>query len=78
MDSLPAPLKTTLQLLLDTQEHEYNCEEAERVLDLYVEQRAAGQVDTSEAIRRVEEHLRVCPECFEVCEAILRVLRSGA
>ncbi len=77
MEPLPPSLKLTLELLVETKDHEFNCDEAARVLDRYVEQRLADNVDTSDDIRLLEEHLRLCPECREVCEAVLRVLRRG-
>jgi hypothetical protein len=78
MDPLPPSLQHTLASLLVTHDEEYTCDEAGRIFDRYLEQRAAGAVEVSAEIKLLERHLELCPECREVCEAVLRVLRGGA
>lgn len=76
MDSYSEFLQRTLESILRTREHELTCEEVARLLDRYVDQRLAGAVDDSPEMRLVEEHHKICPECQEEYEAIVRALRN--
>jgi predicted anti-sigma-YlaC factor YlaD len=69
-------LQRTLESILRTREHELTCEEVARLLDRYVDQRLAGAVDDSPEMRLVEEHHKICPECQEEYEGIVRALRN--
>jgi hypothetical protein len=70
--------KDILRKLLDqirlTQERELDCGEVFHVLDQYTEAVAAGQ-DPKVILPLVQQHLELCPDCFEEYEALLRVLQ---
>lgn len=69
-------LKTTLRALLATHDHEWTCDEVASHLDRYIEQRIAGKIEATPENKLIEEHLNLCPECQEECEATIRALRN--
>jgi hypothetical protein len=73
----PEEVKLLVQAVLGTREEELGCDEClDRVGD-YAEHQLEGR-EPSEALRRVEEHLRICPECHEEYEALRDALRAAS
>jgi hypothetical protein len=73
----PSLLKTTLRALVATQDHEWTCDEVASYLDRYIEQRIEGTIEATPENKLIDEHLGLCPECREECEAVIRALRNG-
>lgn len=59
-----------------TENHELDCEQVFRVLDVYAETVAQG-VDVEELLPLVKHHLAMCHDCQEEYEALLRILEAG-
>ena len=74
MDLSPDSVKALVQATVNTQEVELGCDDCLAQVGAYAERQLAGQT-LPEALRRVEEHLRGCPECREEYEALLDALR---
>lgn len=64
-----------LRMLSLTQERELTCDEAQDMLDSYVELELAGENPQS-VLPEVSQHLRICPECREEHDAMLKILAS--
>lgn len=62
-------------MLDGTREEEWTCDECLPHLAVLVERRLAG-AETGEALRMVEQHLAICPECVEELEAIREAIRG--
>lgn len=62
-----------MQMLSLTRERELTCSEAQSLLDVYVELELAGE-DPQQAFPDVAQHLRICPECSEEHDALLKIL----
>jgi hypothetical protein len=62
-----------LQVIQQTEEVEYSCDDVYRLMDQYVELVKRGE-DTASLMPLVEHHLKMCPDCREEVEALLRVL----
>jgi hypothetical protein len=59
-----------------TEEVEYSCEEVYRLMDQYVEMLKRGE-DTTALMPLVERHLKMCGDCREEVEALLRMMDAG-
>ncbi len=70
------PLKHLVQMLGQTAEVEYTCEDAHRLLDEYVECVLRGE-DVSKLMPLVHKHLQMCPDCREEYEALLRIMQAN-
>ncbi len=68
-------LKRLLQSIARTNEVEIGCDEVYDVLDQYAEAVASGQ-DVTDIMPFVIHHLEMCPDCFEECEALLKILEA--
>jgi hypothetical protein len=68
-------LKAMVRGVARTQETEYSCDDAYRLLDEFAEAVAQGK-DAAKLMPLVQQHLDLCPDCREEFEALLRVLRA--
>lgn len=66
-----------VRLIGQTREHEITCGECLDDLAEFAERRLEGS-PRSLAMRHVEHHLLVCPECREEYEALQRLLRDDS
>lgn len=60
-----------------TEEVEYSCEDVYRLMDQYVEMVRRGE-DPARLMPLVEHHLKMCGDCREEVEALLRMVDSGS
>lgn len=65
-----------LKAVQQTEEAEYSCDDVYRLMDQYVEMVKRGE-DTSRLMPLVEHHLKMCGDCREEVEALLRMIDSG-
>jgi hypothetical protein len=68
---------TVLAALLGPAEYEIDCEECFESLDVYVEQRLAGE-DADHAVAGMRAHLAGCPACAEEHESLASLLQAEA
>ncbi|MBI1802657.1 MAG: hypothetical protein HYR71_13610 [Chloroflexi bacterium] len=68
--------KRLLAMVAHTDEVEYSCEQAHRVLDEYADCVMRGE-DVTAMLPLVHKHLEMCPDCREEYEALMRIVRSG-
>ncbi len=64
-----------VQMVEQTQEQEYSCEEAYEFLDQFAELVVRGE-DASQLMPLVDHHLKMCPDCREEYEALLKIMES--
>ncbi|MGE5264380.1 MAG: hypothetical protein ACM3S0_13440 [Acidobacteriota bacterium] len=69
-------LKTMVRGVARTQEIEYSCDDAYRLLDEFTEAVVQGK-DVARLMPLVQQHLDLCPDCREEFEALLRVVRAA-
>ncbi len=62
-----------MRMLSLTRERELTCNEAQALLDVYVDLELAGE-NPQQALPDVAQHLRICPECREEHDALLKIL----
>ena len=72
---MSGPSREMLAMLQKTEEHEYSCDEAYAILDLYAEVVAKGE-DPAPLMPLVERHLDLCDTCREEFEALLFAINS--
>lgn len=65
-----------LNAVQQTEEVEYSCDDVYRLMDQYVEMVKRGE-DTAKLMPLVEHHLKMCGDCREEAEALLRMLNAG-
>ncbi len=65
-----------LRMLSLTRERELTCNEAQDLLDIYVDLELAGK-NPQQLLPDVSQHLRICPECREEHDALLKILAEG-
>ncbi len=68
-------LKAMVRGVARTQEIEYTCDDAYRLLDEFTEAIAQGK-DISKLMPLVQQHLEMCPDCREEFEALLRIVQG--
>ncbi len=71
LQNLWQKLLNTLSL---TRERELTCNEAQDLMDSYVELELAGE-NPQIVLPEVSQHLRICPECREEHDALLKILK---
>jgi hypothetical protein len=76
----PQPLRNDqvgnlLKLLDLTQDREFTCGECLMHVGEFAESKLAG-LPLDEALILVEQHLALCPECREECEALMEILKA--
>ena len=72
----PGMPKQLLNAVQQTEEVEYSCDDVYRLMDQYVEMVKRGE-DTAKMMPLVEKHLKMCGDCREEAEALLRMLDTG-
>lgn len=73
---LPADFQKLINMIENTQEVEFSCEEVYTILDQYTELVYRGE-DSAELMPLVEHHIEICPDCKEEFEALLRILEAS-
>ncbi len=71
----PQNLKKVVFEVMRTRPVELTCGECWQEIDQYAEKTLAGK-EIPEALKLVEQHLEICPECEEEFEALLAALRG--
>jgi hypothetical protein len=74
---LPEKLKNLLQMIENTQEIELACDDVYLLLDQYAEAVARGE-DAKQLMPLVEHHIKICQDCREEFEALLRIIEASA
>jgi hypothetical protein len=73
------PMEQTMPQLLyaiqQTEEEEYSCDDMYQLMDQYVEMVRRGEEPAS-MMQLVEHHLKMCPDCRQEVEALLRMLNT--
>jgi hypothetical protein len=69
----PGMPQQMLKAVQQTKEVEYSCDDVYRLMDQYVEMVKRGE-DTARLMPLVEHHLKMCGDCREEAEALLRML----
>ncbi len=69
-------IKELMRRLEATQAGVYSCEETFALLDEYVEL-LAGNKEAAVLMPLVRNHIKMCPDCREVCEMLLSILEEG-
>ena len=72
---MPADVQKLIQMVENTQEVEFSCEDVYNILDQYTELVYHGD-DAAELMPLVEHHIEICPDCREEFEALLRILKA--
>jgi len=72
---MPADVQKLIQMVENTQEVEFSCEDVFNILDQYTELVYRGD-DSAELMPLVEHHIEICPDCREEFEALLRILEA--
>ncbi|MEI6084126.1 MAG: hypothetical protein WCS70_07470 [Verrucomicrobiota bacterium] len=65
-----------VESVVGTQDQELTCTECQQGISEFAERQLASQ-PLAEALRRVEEHLAICPECTEELLALKKILEAG-
>jgi len=73
---LPAEFQKLIQMVENTQEFEFSCDDVYHILDQYTEMVYRGE-DAQELMPLVEHHIEICPDCREEFEALLRILQAS-
>jgi hypothetical protein len=73
---MPADVQKLIQMVENTQEVEFSCEDVYNILDQYTELVYRGE-DSAELMPLVEHHIEICPDCREEFEALLRILEAS-
>ena len=64
------------RMVADTHEHELNCSECLKYAAEFAERQLAG-LPLDQALKKVEQHLTICPECREELLALKKILEAG-
>ena len=70
------PMQSMLDMISKTEEHEYCCDDAFELLDVYADLAERGE-DTNILLPLVERHLELCSNCREEFEVLLEAIRSA-
>jgi len=73
---MPADVQKLIEMVENTQEVEFSCEDVYNILDQYTELVYHGD-DSAELMPLVEHHIEICPDCREEFEALLRILEAA-
>lgn len=68
-------MKSLLETVSNTEEVELPCDGVFELIDEFADAVARGE-DTSEFMPMVQQHLRICRDCLEEYEALLRILEA--
>jgi hypothetical protein len=72
---MPADVQKLIQMVENTQEVEFSCEDVYNILDQYTELVYRGD-DSADLMPLVEHHIEICPDCREEFEALLQILEA--
>jgi len=75
-EMLPAAIAKLARDIERTQDVEYSCDDAHRLLDQFAEAVLRGE-DVARLMPLVQQHLDLCPDCREEFEALMRILRAS-
>lgn len=70
-------IKTLLSSVADTREDEIDCGECLADMAEFAETQLVG-ANVPTALKRIEAHLLICPECAEEFELLLDVVRTSS
>ena len=70
-------IHTLLGAVADAREDEIDCDACLAGMAEFAETKLVG-AELGEALRRVDEHIRLCPECAEEYEVLRNALRESA
>lgn len=70
-------VKKLMQMIEQTDDREYSCEEAFALLDEYVEL-AVDKRDADMLMPLVKKHIDMCVDCRDEYETLMRILQSDA
>ena len=73
---MPADVQKLIQMVENTQEVEFSCEDVYNILDQYTEL-VYRREDSAELMPLVEHHIEICPDCREEFETLLRILEAS-
>jgi len=73
---MPAEFQKLIQMVENTQEVEFSCEDVYQILDQYTELVYRGE-DSTQLMPLIEHHIEICPDCREEFEALLRILQAS-
>ncbi len=65
-----------MELIEQTREGEYSCEETFDLLDEYVELALGNQEEAVTLMPLVKNHIDGCPDCHDRYEALLQILQT--
>ena len=68
-------METLLGFVAKTTDHEISCQTCEDQLAQFAECQLTGK-GVPDALRAIEEHLKICPECTEELDFIRRALEA--
>ena len=73
---LPVEFQKLIQMIENTQEIEFSCDDVYQILDQYTEMVYRGE-NAEKLMPLVEHHIEICPDCREEFEALLRILQAS-
>jgi len=73
---MPAAFQKLIQMVENTQEVEFSCEDVYHILDHYTELVYHGE-NSAGLMPLVKHHIEICPDCREEFEALLRILQAS-
>ena len=73
---MPAEVQKLIQMVENTQDVVFSCEDVYLILDQYTELVYHGE-NPAELMPLVEHHIEICPDCREEFEALLRILEAS-
>lgn len=73
---MPLEFQKLIQMIDNTQETELSCEDVYQLLDQYADLIQQSK-NAPELMPLVEHHIKICPDCREEFEALLRILQSA-
>ena len=68
-------MKRVFQMLAMTEDVEYSCDDAYDLLDVYAEMKELGE-DTAKLLPLVEFHIKMCGNCREEFEVLLKTIQA--
>lgn len=70
-------IETLLGFVAKTSTEEISCQTCEDQISQFAEAQLAGK-EITDALRLIEEHLKICPECTEELNFIRRALEDNS
>ena len=69
-------IKELVRAIEQTHEHELSCRECQSFVAEFADHQLAG-LPLDDVLKRVEQHLALCPECREQFSALEKILRES-